>query len=107
MGKVWRTDEYRLLTTPSAPAVILEDVSPIDLPERWPPVAGVDLATYARVTAMLLTRGVTGPDVGELTTAYGISPATWAQARQEWMRRIGSDPEVREAYGDLYRAMRR
>jgi hypothetical protein len=75
-------------------------------PGRWPPIAGIDLKTYALVTAVLLTRGITGPDRAAAIRALGIRANDWQAARTGWSARIANDDQLRDAYAEHYRRAR-
>jgi hypothetical protein len=69
----------------------------------WAPIEGVTLEEYAQITAALLTRGVTGPDVDPFVTLhYALSPRDWHTARAGWVRRLTEHPAIRVRYGQIY-----
>ncbi len=69
---------------------------------RFAPVAGMSLETYARLSALLLKRGLSGPAAEEFLAGAGVSAATWAAARREWIARMAAHEDVRERYAVLY-----
>jgi len=75
-------------------------------PERWEPIAGVDLEAYARITALLLRRGISGADVDAVVGALGMNADDWHAASQGWSARIASDDRARAAYSEYYQRAR-
>jgi hypothetical protein len=71
--------------------------------DRWEPIAGVDLDTYAHLMAALLKDDAEGVEPSRYATAAGISPAQWAQARSGWTMRIADYDDVRDVYSGRYR----
>jgi hypothetical protein len=78
----------------------------VEEPERWEPIAGVDLEAYARITALLLRRGISGADVDAVVGALGMNADDWHAASQGWSARIASDDRARAAYSEYYQHAR-
>ncbi len=71
--------------------------------DRWEPIVGVDLDTYATLMAALLKSDAVGEEPSRYASAAGISPAQWSLARSGWTMRISRYEDVRTVYSQRYR----
>ena len=66
------------------------------------PIHGVDMQQYARLSAELLTAGVTGLGAIEAYTAdKGVQPGTWAEVQRGWIERMRDNAKLRQLYGEI------
>ena len=80
-----------------APAVVLEPSA-----EALTPIAGVDLAVYARVSKGIAAYGYDATKLPLVASAYGVSADNWALAQTGWAARIQSDGAVGAKFNQLY-----
>lgn len=67
------------------------------------PIHGVDMERYARLSAELLTNGVTGLGaIEEYTADKGVRPGTWAEVQRGWIERMRDNADLRVLYGQIY-----
>ena len=79
---------------PAAPAPL-----PAELSE---PIAGVDLATYAQVSAGLAQFDYDVTRAPELAAQRGIDAASWQAATDGWNARISASPAVAQHFNAFY-----
>ena len=94
----------RFLVPPRRPRLdqIVVDTS---APE-FAPIAGVDLATYARLTSTVEFAGGGMADKGAVAASVGITPEDLDEAVQGWQARLRSNRSVAIALTKLYRGDR-
>jgi hypothetical protein len=80
-----------------APAVVVEPSA-----EALAPIAGVDLAVYARVSKGIAAYGYDAAKLPVVASAYGVSAANWAIAQTGWAARIQNDAAVGAKFNQLY-----
>jgi hypothetical protein len=69
------------------------------------PIAGVDLATYARIVKAIAPHNYDQSLLPGIAASHGIDGARWQQAHDGWNARIQGDPAVARAFSDAYRAI--
>lgn len=62
------------------------------------PIAGVDMATYARVVRTMARRGHDHAALPSIAAGLGIGTDAWARAYIGWSERILSDDSVGQAF---------
>jgi hypothetical protein len=78
-------------------------VAPAPLPaELSEPIAGVDLATYAQVSAGLAQFNYDTTRAPELAAQRGIAAADWQTASDGWNARITASPAVAQHFNAFY-----
>lgn len=65
-------------------------------------IAGVDLATYAKVSAGLAQFGYDTSRIGEVAAQHGIDPISWQTAMDGWNARIAASPAVASQFNAFY-----
>ena len=65
-------------------------------------IAGVDLATYAKVSAGLAQFGYDTSRIGEVAAQHGIDPISWQTAMDGWNARITASPAVASQFNAFY-----
>ena len=65
-------------------------------------IAGVDLATYAKVSAGLAQFGYDTSRIGEVAAQHGIDPISWQTAMDGWNARIAANPAVASQFNAFY-----
>ena len=80
-----------------APAAVVEPSA-----EALAPIAGVDLAVYARVSKGIAAYGYDAANLPLVASAYGVSAANWAIAQTGWAARIQNDAAVGAKFNQLY-----
>jgi len=80
-----------------APAAVVEPSA-----EALAPIAGVDLAVYARVSKGIAAYGYDAAKLPLVASAYGVSAANWAIAQTGWAARIQNDAAVGAKFNQLY-----
>jgi hypothetical protein len=73
--------------------------APADLLE---PIAGVDLSTYAQISAQLAQFGYDQNQAVGLAASRGIGSANWQAALDGWNQRITANPAVAQRFNALY-----
>jgi hypothetical protein len=68
------------------------------------PIAGVDLATYAKVVKAIAPLGYDQSLLPGIAASHGIGGADWQTAHDGWNARIQGDPAVARAFSDAYRS---
>jgi hypothetical protein len=64
------------------------------------PIEGVDIDTYARVTALIGKHMIMGPEnVENFAAENGVPKGTWSQVMLGWQERIGKYPQVMQRFG--------
>jgi len=67
------------------------------------PIHGVGMEQYARLSAELLSAGVTGLGaIEEYTADEGVRAGTWESIQQGWIERMRDNSELRVLYGQIY-----
>lgn len=66
------------------------------------PVAGVDLAAYAKVVKGISAYGYDAARLPEVAVANGIAPSDWEQAQAVWGERIQHDRALGSRFNQLY-----
>lgn len=66
------------------------------------PIAGVDLATFAQVSAGLAQYSYDQSKAAVLASARGIDAASWIIAVNGWNERIAAYPAVARQFNSLY-----
>lgn len=66
------------------------------------PIAGVDLATFAQVSAGLAQFNYDQTRIGELAAQRGIDPISWQTAIDGWNARIAASPAVASQFNAFY-----
>ena len=66
---------------------------------RLSPVAGIDLASYARTVKAAVTAGRPAVDVA---AEQGVSAEVWAEASAGWAQRMHGDMALAVEYGTIY-----
>ena len=66
------------------------------------PIAGVDLATFAQVSAGLAQYNYDQSKATLLASSRGIDAASWAIAMSGWNQRIAAYPVVARQFNSLY-----
>ena len=69
------------------------------------PIAGVDLAAYARVSKGIAAFGYDTTRLPEVARGLGIAPADWEAASLGWAARIQADRAVGSRFNELYAAL--
>lgn len=73
----------------------------------WEPIEGVDLDTYARITAEILKGDVCPVDIQRFVAAYfGVPEGRWPSISARWVQRLVEHPELRAQYSNVYAATR-
>lgn len=70
--------------------------------ERFAPIAGVELATFAQISAGLAAYNYDQSKAVGLAAALGIDSATWQAALDGWNQRITAYPDVAQRFNALY-----
>lgn len=70
--------------------------------EALEPIAGVDLATYARVVKGIAAFGYDADRLPEVAETHGIAAADWATAQAGWGERIQADRALGARFNVLY-----
>ena len=65
-------------------------------------IAGVDLATYAKVPAGLAQFGYDTSRIGEVAAQHGIDLISWQTAMDGWNARITASPAVASQFNAFY-----
>ena len=65
-------------------------------------IAGVDLATYAKVSAGLAQFGYDTSRIGEVAAQHGIDLISWQTAMDGWNARITASPAVASQFNAFY-----
>lgn len=66
------------------------------------PIHGIDMEQYARLSAELLSAGVTGIGAIERYTAdKGVRPGTWEDVQRGWIERMRDNAALRRRYGAI------
>ncbi len=73
-------------------------------PGALEPIAGVDLARYARIVKGIAPLGYDQAKLPEIAAAHGVDAVSWVAAHDGWNARIQDDPAVARAFSDLYSA---
>jgi hypothetical protein len=71
-------------------------------PELAAPIAGVDLATFAQISAGLAQFDYDQSRSVELAALRGIDPVSWQAALDGWNGRITSSPAVARQFNAFY-----
>ena len=67
------------------------------------PIHGVGMEQYARLSAELLSAGVTGLGaIEEYTVDEGVRAGTWAEIQRGWIARMRDSADLRVLYGQIY-----
>ncbi|RZS79474.1 hypothetical protein EV189_3828 [Motilibacter rhizosphaerae] len=66
---------------------------------RLAPIAGIDLATYARISKLSMTTGQPADAVAE---QQGFGADAWTAAATGWVARMRGDMGLAVQYGNLY-----
>lgn len=66
------------------------------------PIAGVELATFAQISAGLAQYGYDQTKAVGLAAAQGIDSTSWQAALDGWNQRIASHPAVAQRFNALY-----
>lgn len=69
------------------------------------PIAGVDLAAYARVSKGIAAFGYDVSRLPEVARGLGIAAADWEAASLGWAARIQADRTVGSRFNELYAAL--
>lgn len=69
---------------------------------RLAPIAGVDLAMYARVSKAASQEGLTADGVVAKAQSFGIAADAWQQAATGWPARMRGDTQLAVHYGNLF-----
>ncbi|MEV8513729.1 hypothetical protein [Dactylosporangium sp. NPDC051484] len=69
---------------------------------RLAPIAGVDLAMYARVSKAAAQEGLAAEGVVAKAQSFGIAADAWQQAATGWPARMRGDTQLAVQYGNLY-----
>lgn len=65
------------------------------------PIRGVDLGSYARLSAEMLRSGLTRPDAIErFAVEHGIAPGDWDLVQAGWIARLSVSEDLRDLYRD-------
>jgi len=70
--------------------------------EALEPIAGVDLATYAKVVKGIAAFGYDADRLPEVAATHGIAAADWATAQAGWGERIQADRALGARFNVLY-----
>ena len=71
----------------------------------WSPIEGVDLDTYARITAEILKGDVRPAGIQRFVAAYfGVPAGRWPSISARWVQRLVDHPELRAQYSQISRA---
>ncbi len=66
------------------------------------PIHGIGMEQYARLSAELLSAGVTGLGAIERYTAdKGVRPGTWEDVQRGWIERMRDSAALRRRYGAI------
>jgi len=68
------------------------------------PIAGVDLATYAKVVKGIAAYGHDQAQLPVVAAAHGIAPHNWQAAQSGWGARIQADRALGSRFNQLYTA---
>ena len=74
-------------------------------PAMLAPIAGVDLAAYARVSKGIAAFGYDTSRLPEVARGLGIAPADWEAASLGWGAHIQADRAVGSRFNQLYSAL--
>lgn len=74
-------------------------------PEMLEPIAGVDLAAYARVSKGIAAFGYDTSRLPEVARGLGIAADAWEAASLGWAARIQADRAVGSRFNQLYSAL--
>jgi hypothetical protein len=67
------------------------------------PIDGVDLETYARVTAVIAKSGVTTKEqAARVAAGAGVPADKWPAVSDGWLARMRDSMGVRTAFGNFY-----
>lgn len=80
-----------------APAAAIEPSA-----EALAPIAGVDLAVYARVSKGIAAYAYDASKLPLVASAYGVNESNWALAQAGWAARIQKDSAVGAKFNQLY-----
>lgn len=69
---------------------------------RLAPIAGVDLATYARVIKTTVSGNLGAEAIEARAGSLGVTPEAWRQAGAGWPARMRDDIGLAVHYGTLY-----
>lgn len=74
-------------------------------PAMLEPIAGVDLAAYARVSKGIAAYGYDTSRLVDVARGLGIAPADWELASAGWAARIQADRAVGSRFNQLYTSL--
>lgn len=69
---------------------------------RLAPIAGVDLAMYARVSKAASQEGLAADGVVAKAQSFGIAAEAWQEAATGWPARMRGDTQLAVHYGNLF-----
>ena len=70
--------------------------------EQMEPIAGVDLPTFAQVSAGLAAYNYDASKAVEIAATRGIDEASWTTAVDGWNARIAANPAVAKQFNNHY-----
>ena len=76
--------------------------APVAAADVFEPIAGVELATFAQISAGLAQYGYDQTKAVGLAAAQGIDSISWQAALDGWNQRIVTNPVVAERFNALY-----
>lgn len=77
-------------------------VTAVAAPELLAPIAGVQLATFAQISAGLAAYNYDQSKAAGLAAAQGIDSVSWQAALDGWNQRIAAHPTVAQRFNALY-----